>query len=246
MSETPQTPVQPKLADLMARYLERQTEARASGLGPVEIGEVMPFEAAPVQAVEPQVAWTEALAALPGQSAKAPPDWSSLVSQQEPTVALAFAVGNFPQLVRHLQPLLHTGKLSELKPTAGRPVNLPSLVSWAEKAKKDQVLLAVGVLRLARQFELARKLLADVPADQRANEEAALAWHEGKSEEAIRIWESMTGSVPALFNRGMAALFTDQTAEARKLLKEAIAKLPETSAWHHLGRLYLTLAEMRK
>jgi hypothetical protein len=160
-------------------------------------------------------------------------------------VALAFAAGNFPQLVRHLQPLLHTGKLSELKPTGGRPINLPSLVSWAEKAKKDQVLLAIGVLRLARQYDAARKLLANVPANERGNEEAALAWHEGKSDEAIKIWEKLD-SIPAKFNRGMAGLFTDRPADARKLLKDAIAQLPETSAWHHLGRLYLTLAEMRK
>ena len=66
---------------------------------------------------------------------------------------------------------------------------------------------------------------------------------EGKAEEAIKIWNRLPDSVPVLFNRGMAALFTDRAAEARKHLKEAIAKLPESSAWHHLGRLYLTLAE---
>jgi hypothetical protein len=55
----------------------------------------------------------------------------------------------------------------------------------------------------------------------------------------------MPATAPAQFNRGMAALFTDRPAAARPLLKAAIAQLPESSAWHHLGRLYLTLAEMR-
>jgi hypothetical protein len=43
----------------------------------------------------------------------------------------------------------------------------------------------------------------------------------------------------------MAALFLDQPAEARSALGEAANRIPETSAWHHLARLYLALAEMR-
>jgi hypothetical protein len=43
----------------------------------------------------------------------------------------------------------------------------------------------------------------------------------------------------------MAALFMDQAAQARTWLAEAVAQLPEAGAWHHLGRLYLTLAESR-
>ena len=43
----------------------------------------------------------------------------------------------------------------------------------------------------------------------------------------------------------MAALFLDQTAEARTALLQAVAQLPEDSGWHHLGKLYLALAEMR-
>jgi hypothetical protein len=43
----------------------------------------------------------------------------------------------------------------------------------------------------------------------------------------------------------MAALFLGRPTEAREHLKAAVAGLGETSAWHHLGSLYLTLAEMR-
>jgi hypothetical protein len=43
------------------------------------------------------------------------------------------------------------------------------------------------------------------------------------------------------FNRGMAALFCGQHAEARIALSEAVKQLPDTTAWHHLGQLYLTL-----
>jgi len=48
--------------------------------------------------------------------------------------------------------------------------------------------------------------------------------------------------VPVLFNRGMAALFLDRPAEARADLRKATERLPESSGWHHLGRLYLALA----
>ena len=48
-----------------------------------------------------------------------------------------------------------------------------------------------------------------------------------------------------LFNRGMAALFAGDNAAAREALRKAVAKLPESSGWHHLGRLYLALAEAK-
>ena len=43
----------------------------------------------------------------------------------------------------------------------------------------------------------------------------------------------------------MASLFLGQPGEAKQHFQFAVAKLPESSAWHHLASLYLTLAEMR-
>src|SRR5439155_100188 len=106
----------------------------------------------------------------------------------------------------------------------------------------------------AGNFDRAARLLkdhsAEVPAEWKAawkNEEAAVAWHAGRREEAATSWASCDGEyVPALFNRGMAALFVGKPADAVAPLKQAVSKLPESSSWHHLGRLYLTLAEMRR
>ncbi len=78
-----------------------------------------------------------------------------------------------------------------------------------------------------------------------ANEEAALAWHRGRPEEAAALWQEQPESLPVLFNRGMAALFLGRPGEARAPLSAAIARLPEDSGWHHLACLYLALAEMR-
>jgi hypothetical protein len=256
-------PNPPPLSDLLARYLEHQTSAHQEGLGLADpTGEVVPFDAVPVQPVEPRLAWEEArdvLRYFPGGAAgslAAPPEWPALVAAHEPEVALSFCLGNFPQMVRHLPALLEAPH----PPAPGRAARTaggPSPAEWAEElaraASPPQALLAAGVLRLARQFEAAEGLLRrqppDLPApwgDVRANEEAALAWHRGAAAEAAALWQAQAESVPVLFNRGLAALFLDRPAEARSSLSRAAGQIPEESAWHHLARLYLALAELRR
>lgn len=255
------TPPSPQLADLLARYLHNQAAAHEAGLAFADpTGAVVPHEAVPAQPVDPRLAWNDALAVLPYYAAGAqagscqpPPDWPVLVASHEPVVALAFCVGNFPQLVRNLQPLLHAKDLSALRSTPVHPVSVSGLLDWAvQKRPFPQTLLALGTLRLARQFDQAAELIerqrAEVPAEWQAawaNEEAALAWHQGRADEAVVLWQAQPASVPVLFNRGMAALFLGKPADARSLLNRAAEQLPEASAWHHLGRLYLALAEMR-
>jgi hypothetical protein len=243
-------PAPPSVADLFKEYLNRQVEAQAEGLGYPEPAEgAVPHEAVPVQPVDPALAWKDNLASVKLLGAKAsfevPPDWPALVSGQEPAVALAFALGNFPQLVRNLHPLL-SGEALALR-DAGAPVNAPGLAEWAGAQREaPQRLLAAGALRLARQFEQAERLLAeDGPAAWqavRANEQAALAWHAGQHEKALAMWQAQEESVPVLFNRGMAALFLGQTELAANALTQALAGLAETSAWYHLAALYLALA----
>jgi hypothetical protein len=258
-------PAHPPLGELFTDYLHKQMVAQQAGLASAEpTADVVPFDATPVQPVDPRLAWQESVAAvsyLNGKaevsSLQAPPDWPGLVIAHEPVVALAFCVGNFPQLVRTFQPLLHVANLSKLRPVAGRPVAAPALVSWtaqvAQKKQFPQALLALGSLRMARQFDQAAELLKSlrsaVPTEWRsawANEEAALTWHCGQAQEAVAMWQAQPESVPVLFNRGMAALFLDHPAEARSHLTQVIAQISEESAWHHLGRLYAALAETRR
>ena len=115
------------------------------------------------------------------------------------------------------------------------------------QAKTDPArLLAAGVLRLARHFDRAAEMLGDVHdsawAAARDNEAAALAWHRGDTEKALSMWLALEPRPAVLFNRGMALLFLGRKAEAVGPLTAAVAALPETSAWHHLASLYLTLA----
>ncbi len=249
-------PADLSLAELFRNYLRRQAAAQAAGLGYAEPSdEVVPYDSVPVQPVNPRLAWDDAVAVVPHLAAAlpplaVPPDWPTLVAAQEPAVAVAFCLGNFPQMVRNLHPLLAGGDLAALRAVPGRPA-VPGLVEWARGARGAQALLAAGVLRLAGRFDDAEAVLrsADVPAPWeplRTNEAAALDWHRGRADEALASWQAQPDSVPVRFNRGMAALFLGQIGEAHAALTEAVGGLPETSAWHHLGQLYLALALSRK
>src|SRR5438552_8989934 len=90
------------IGELFADYLRRQMSAHAAGLELGETaGEVMLYEAAPVQATDPRLAWNEALAALAflrpdveQRTCQVPPDWASLLGGLAPVVALPLCVGN--------------------------------------------------------------------------------------------------------------------------------------------------------
>ncbi len=237
----------PSVDELLTNYLRQQIQAQANGLGFVDLGEqAVPFDAVPVQPVDPQQAWSDATTAgLAAERWQVPPGWPTLVSLQEPTVAIALALGNYPQLVRELQPLL-TGEALALRQPLSEPIDLPELNKYLNQAHAEPSrYLAAGVARLARQFDTAQRLLAQPPSAtwqaQHANERAALAWHRGDHRAALADWLAQPDSVPVLFNRGMAALFLGESDLALSALDAVIAQLPDSSAWHHLARLYQML-----
>jgi hypothetical protein len=260
-----ETPVQPNLADLMARYLQKRADAQAVGIATFD-GEVTPYEVGPVQPLDPKLAWDEALAVLRFYGStreggiQAPPHWSHLVAHHESIVAIGFSAANFPQLMRNFHAVLGLGasqplNLAKLRAAVSRPALALELTPWvdeiAQKKQFPQMLLALGTLRLAKCFDAADTFVrvhdAVIPAAWRSgweNEKAALAWHSGRYNEARNSWDALEPTVPVLFNRGMAALFDGDALTAKHPLSAAIAALPASSAWHHLGRLYLTLADL--
>jgi hypothetical protein len=257
MQELPMTanrPTPASVSELFTQYLKGQVLAREQGLAlDVPEGEVTPYEAAPVQPVDPRQAWDDAvgaprlLAGVAGEAWTVPPEWPALVTAQEPAVALAFCVGNFPQMVRNLQPLL-AGDLTAIRVNTGQADLPPGLTEWTASVREPaQILVAAAALRLARHFDEAERLLARVTTWEPlvANERAALVWHRGRFDEAVALWRQQKSSAPVLFNRGMAALFLGDSTTARTDLGAAVKLLPETSAWYHLGRLYLALADAR-
>lgn len=252
---------QPNLNELMANFLARQQADRAMGAELTVGGEVEAYEAVPAQAVDPRMAWdasAEVLALVAPKNTKLnklPTGWSQLVAGLESACALPMAVGNFPQAVRDLLPLVRADKLSNIVEPK-RAVDETSVSNWIETASKSddagKWLLAAAMLRLTGKVNDAVRLLQDkqnsVSPEWKAavtNEAGALAWSRGDREAAVKVWNTLPNSVTRSFNLGMAALFTDQTEVARTHLQAAAKDLSETSAWHHLARLYLALAENR-
>jgi tetratricopeptide (TPR) repeat protein len=258
------TPSQPSITDLLARFLNQRSQAQADGFSCDTRGEVTPYEAGPVQPIDAQLAWEQAVVAAAYYEPEAlatvkwapPPHWVSIVAAHEPAVALAFCLGNFPQLVRNFHLILQKADLTQLQPGGGRPMPVPGLVEWAQdvaaKRQYPQMLLAVGALRLSKNFEQAAAFVeandALIPEEWRTawtNEKAGLSWHQGQTDTARALWDTMQANVPVLFNRGMADLFLGRTAQASAALNLVVSKLPEPSPWHHLARLYLTLGQAK-
>ncbi len=257
-----ETSVQSNLTELLAGYLQRQADAQADGIATYD-GEVLPYEVGPVQPLDPKLAWDETLTVLSfygkaqAKRPQAPPHWAQLVGGHESIVAVAFSVGNFPQLMRNFHDVLTQPNLAQMRPSAGRPTAAIELAPWVEQiAQKQQfphMLLALGTLRLAKNFDAADRLVrshdANVPAEWRTaweNEKAALLWHAGRHDEARKLWDTLEATAPVLFNRGMSALFAGDAVTAKQHLTAAVGQMPASSAWHHLGRLYLTLADLRR
>jgi tetratricopeptide (TPR) repeat protein len=252
---------QPKLADLMTRFINQHAKDRQDGLPEMPIGEVELHEAAFAPQVEPRTAWEEATVALrmlapksDSAASSVPPGWANLVQHPASVPAVAFAAGNYPQLIRDLPELIRTRPRAALL-QANNNYDVTGIDSWTARAiEKKNIVSAItgaGILRLAGQFEAARKTLAGLRAQiasdwkqALANEEAALAWQSGQHEQAYETWKKLPESAPVCFNRGMAALFLDRAEEAKTHLRQAIALLSEDNAWHHLARLYLALAEI--
>src|SRR5438309_12093803 len=104
------------LSELFARYVTGQAGRFEEGAGLDLGGEVCLHDvASAAQAIDPRLAWDEAVTALTlggrvsAGSLPAPcsaPEWRGLVAAQEPALDLAFCAGNFPQMVRNLGLLL--------------------------------------------------------------------------------------------------------------------------------------------
>jgi tetratricopeptide (TPR) repeat protein len=254
-----------KLSDLFARFIQRQaTEARLDLVEPTS--EVIPHQAVTFFAVDPRTALREAVHAatlLPeakgfeAANLKTPPDWASLVQHQEPLFAVPLWLGSFPQLVRDVTPLMSAARLAELQADQGATAESTGVADWGRqmlaKSRLAEAAFAIGTLRLTRELDAAAELFAELrkqaPAEWEAvlaNEEAALAWHRGDTAKAAELWAKHReqDSAVILFNRALADLFAGRRSEAAARFEKAAAAIPETSGWHHLARLYVTLARV--
>lgn len=256
---------QPQLGQLFADFM--RTRAAGPEIEPF-IAEVLPYQASGVHPVDPRLALEEAVEAaaflLPANDAepfklnnfKVPGCWGMLVRAHDGNLGVPLCLGNFPQMIRDIAPFLAGKDLAKAQAKPAQPLDLGDqgeLEAWGVKMlAKDrpaEALFAVAALRMVRRFDESERLLQQVqlkgsPVPLLENERAALAWHRGQNEAAKKLWAAhpKQQSPAVLFNRGVAALFTDQPREAAHHLTQALAVLPDKSAWHHLGRLYLLVA----
>jgi tetratricopeptide (TPR) repeat protein len=259
----------PSLSELLARFVQRQAASGTEVLEETEeTGEVVLHQPSGLLGPDARTVLADALetasallAAKDADSFRAngfrpPAEWSSLVRMQETHVGIPFCIGNFPQLVRDVTPLLGAVRLEQLLPQQPAAMDLSSLLTWTEErlAKKRlaEAVFGAALLRLGGQFEMAGDMLHRVRKQATGswdallrNEESALAWHRSDLRQAARGWAEhpQQDSPVILFNRGLTAMGLGQAAEATSLLNKAIAALPEKSAWHHLARLYRALNE---
>lgn len=260
MSRTPSVP--PTIAELTAGFLRRTQDAETLTAAADALGDVQPHEVTVGYRAEPRLAWQESLEVLTAfgrkaDSIPAPTEWGSLVARQDGAAALPFALANYPQRVRELGNLLQAGDLGQLLSDSAANGQVSSgLLRWGtrhlESGELPHVLIVAATYRAAGDFvraaEALKQLKATVAGEWQpvlANEEAALLWHRGDHQAAADLWANLPDSVPVRFNRGMADLFLGRPTEARKHLQAAVAGLADTSAWHHLASLYLTLANIR-
>jgi hypothetical protein len=242
------------LASLFQSFLERQIAS--PGVLP-DSGEAVPHQTGLLQQLNANDCWKAAVVPLELITGLAvefspPLGWGTLVEELKPLVALPCAAGNFPQLVRPVASLFRLGTAPAPNPEGH---SLPgSLAAWAESAARNsrhaECLVALGILRTSGDLEKVNSLVpiirSSLPNQWRAalgNEEAALAWQQGRTEEAYAMWMAEPASTPILFNRGMAALFLRHSTEAKATLSTTVTQLPKAGAWHHLAMLYLALAE---
>lgn len=241
MADTNPRTTPPSLADLTSRHLSRTS--------PTDVA--TEFDAEPYEVVsgfrtEARTAWVEATVALKllgvSTTPVAPTDWANVVRQMAPVSALPLCIGHFPQLVSDLSGL-RTGSFTHPSQAS---FSVAAYVSKAERSNTQAArLTAAAVARMAGDYATAEKLLADATDDAaRANETAALLWQQGKTAEAVAVWESMPDSSVRSFNLGLANLVVGKRVEAVRHLSKAVDGLPETGGWKPLAALYLALTEV--
>src|SRR5262249_50151146 len=131
---------QPKLAELMTRFLNRKAQDRKAGWPEMPVDEVELHEAAFAPQVEPRTAWEEPMAALrllgPEKASfgnSLPPGWPAFMQHPGSVPGVVFAAGNYPQLIRDLPELIRT------QPRAGllhsqADYDVSGVESWASQA----------------------------------------------------------------------------------------------------------------
>ena len=230
----------PTLAELTARFL-----AQPPVDGPVE-GDVTPHEVAGGFRATATELWREASVALNAAPAACPGDWASFAAADLAVGSVPCAAGLFPQRVRNL------ADVSKLACDAAQAVEgFSTLKAWAKKAAAgsdcNAALVASGLLAslgdtasASAALDLARQIGGETA--NYWNQRGAVAWLAGDADGAASAWANAGDGAAATFNLGLVALVAGRQREARAAFLDAAGRVPASSGWGHLARLYAALA----
>lgn len=230
----------PTLAELTARFLAQEPTAVALG------GEVVPHEIVGGFRASTADLWREAFVALGVAPVPCPGDWASFADSDVALGAVPCAAGLFPQRVRSL------ADLSQLFCVRVKPVDgFAGLKTWAVNAGRGQdvaaALVAAGLLaglgdEAGAAIALANAATIGGETPAYFNQLGACAWLRGDRDAAESAWRRAGGDAAVQFNLALAALVAGRSTEARDLFHTVAARMPASSGWGHLARLYIALA----
>jgi hypothetical protein len=235
---------QPSIASMFDRLLADAMQTPASCLTQ---NLVEPYDASPALAVDTEAAWKDVRFVagnygLTLSQKDIPQEWQEITQRRASATFVPCALGHYPQQISDwnasVEPLKKRGNLA-----AERQITLSQEAKIRKRAQAEP-LFAVSLARLAGAMDLALEILAAIkPTKDNAwvieNEKAAIHWQAGETNAAEAIWAKLPVNTVVLFNRGMAAAFHGDQAQATKHLESAAAGLPETSGWYHLAQMHL-------
>ena len=248
MKKKPNPSTPKALREMFTKLLQNRVQQARKGTLPPDDGEtVLPHGSLTGIAIDPANAWKESQFCLKASLGKATssvpcvPGWAAFVQSLGSFSAMPMASGHFPHAMKNLWDLPE-GLTGETCWNTGP--SLPELEGWVNHPKQSvaRILIATGICRLGGEHELAERYLysikGEIACEAFQNELGALEWAKGSHTSARNCWEKAAGLPMADFNLGLAWLADGNRNKAANHFQQALANIPSSSGWHHLGELY--------
>ena len=244
--------MQPSLNELLSRYLNDPSQH--SGSLNNRLGMMEPYEVQGAFRPDARQTWRDAtsvmeLFGLKSETLTIAPEWDSFTDLERTLPLLPIGFGLFPQRVSAT--IDWNGSLSN----ATTPVpGFSRLRQWLNDSisheNPKRLLIASGIAATLGDTERAVQLIQ--AAQPHCDAGWQPVWRNQKDAVAFLTGTASDGLFPqersdplTQFNRGVLALHDDNPTMAHSEFESATSIMPETSSWHHLAKLYQSVAEMR-